>query len=54
MMGMDDREFLLEFRRWLKGRIAGDRQMVAAIEKHLEISDNGAAKDRRPTPALTR
>ena len=52
---MDEREFWIAFRRWLKGRIAADQQMVAAIEKRFEISDNGGTNDRqRPAPALTR
>ena len=45
---MDDRDFWQAVRRWLKGRIAADQQMVAAIEKHFEISDNGARTDRQP------
>jgi len=54
-MSMDDREFWIAFRRWLQGRIAGDQQMVRAIEKRFEIGDNGDTKDgRRPASALTR
>jgi hypothetical protein len=52
--GVDEREFWIQFRRWLKGRIAGDQLMVAAIERRFRISDNEATKERqRPTPALT-
>ena len=51
---MDDREFWQEVRRWLIGRIKADQNMIAAIEKRFEISDNGTTKDRRPAPALTR
>ena len=51
---MDDREFWIAFRRWLKSRVASDQQMIAAIEKRFEISDNGATRERRADPVLTR
>ena len=52
---MDEREFWIQFRRWLKARIATDQQMIDAIEKRFGIRDNGATKDRQsPAPALTR
>jgi hypothetical protein len=52
---MDDREFWIAFRRWLKGRMASDQQMIAAIERRFGISDNGDMKIRQqPAPVLTR
>jgi hypothetical protein len=52
---MDDREFWIAFRRWLKGRIAADQQMVAAIERRFEIGDNAGTKGRqRQAPVVTR
>jgi hypothetical protein len=48
---MNDREFWIDFRRWLKSRIIADQRLVAAIEKRFGICDNTQEKDRRPKPA---
>ncbi len=46
---MDERQFWIEFRRWLKGRMAADQQMVAAIEKRFGLEER--KRDRPPRPA---
>ena len=52
---MTERDLWIAFRRWLKGRVAADQQMISAIERRFEIGDNGATKERQvSTPVLTR
>ena len=51
---MDEREFWIQFRRWLKARIATDQHMIEAIEKRFGMRDNAAVKDGRSRPVLTR
>jgi hypothetical protein len=51
---VDEREFWIAFRRWLKGRQSADQQMIDAIERRFGIRDNAAVKDGRSRPVLTR
>jgi hypothetical protein len=50
---VDERDFWIQVRRWLKGQIAADQQMVEAIERRFGPfgEQKRRQEDRPPPPA---
>ena len=48
---MDERAFWLEVRRWLKGQVASNQQMITAIEQRFgPFGEQKRQEQRRPRP----